>query len=240
MIDTFTGRLISTIYRPYHQLRSSNRLYQLHQQQQLHQVFPFLLQSHQQSKETEMFLKPYYRQYVNEVSSPSMAVSLKLAVFMTILCNGIKPKNILDLGSGFSSFVLRTYAAHHNEVTVWSIDDSSEWLERTKNYLKTHNLSIDHMMLWHEFCQDSHFGLFDLVFHDMGSMTLRHQVLEKVLRMGRDVQSVILLDDVHKPLYARHLHHSLDRRSYRYFDLILNTLDDEQRYCGLVIPKTKL
>ncbi len=81
---------------------------------------------------------PFYQDYVKNVSNPIMALSLELSVFLLLLCDFIKPKNILDFGSGFSSFIFRYYAAHYvnNQSTIiWSLDDSQEWLDKTSEFL---------------------------------------------------------------------------------------------------------
>lgn len=232
---TFSERLLNAIYRRYHWWKSSNLVYQRYQQKRIYNRFPSLTYSQQQFKEITSFLEPHYNQYVNEVSTPQMALSLKAAVFMFILCDVIKPKRVLDLGSGFSSFVLRTYAVTHREVKVWSIDDNHEWLDRTKAYLVEHELSTERLMLWDEFYQSLTIDPFDFVVHDMGSMIFRQQVLSEVIKMVQSGQGLIFLDDVHKPLYARYVRHCLLDSSSLYFDLILDTLDQYQRYCGLIV-----
>jgi hypothetical protein len=45
--------------------------------------------------------------HVNEISNEIMAASLELIIFCIVMCDMIKPKKILDLGSGFSSFAFR-------------------------------------------------------------------------------------------------------------------------------------
>lgn len=72
-------------------------------------------------------LKPYYEEYTFDVSQEDMAISLELATFLQIFCDIMKPKHILDLGSGFSSFVFRRYKATSQiKPIVWSVDDSQE------------------------------------------------------------------------------------------------------------------
>ena len=56
-------------------------------------------------------LLPHHQRYVTTVSLPYQAVSLELAALLLSLCRSTRPAVIADLGSGFSSFVFRTYAA---------------------------------------------------------------------------------------------------------------------------------
>jgi hypothetical protein len=53
---------------------------------------------------------------------------------------------VLALGSGFSSYVLRRYAAQDNRGVVTSVDDSAEWLSVTKNFLLDHGLSTENLI----------------------------------------------------------------------------------------------
>ena len=51
-------------------------------------------------EENSKKLKPYYIEYVKNVSSPEMAASLELATFMYTLCHVKQYKRLLDMGSG--------------------------------------------------------------------------------------------------------------------------------------------
>jgi len=206
--------------------------YQRYQKIKIERRFPFLHNSSQKFKEMTASIKPQYEEYIREVFTPDMAVSLRTAVFLRVFCEGLKPKRILDLGSGFSSFVLRTYAATQNDVVVCSIDDSPEWLDRTRIYLASHNLSTERLILWSQFEQYS-FDRFDFILYDLGNMNLRKDSLHLVLKIGEE-KGVILLDDMHKASYEQYVHNCLKHYSYCYFDLKLYTLDEFGRYCGLI------
>jgi len=54
-------------------------------------------------------IKSEHKVYIEHISSPEMAMSLELAYFIMNYCIEYKPKRLLDLGSGFSSFVFRLY-----------------------------------------------------------------------------------------------------------------------------------
>jgi hypothetical protein len=53
-------------------------------------------------------------------------------------------KRLLDLGSGFSSYVLRAYAAGVPGAVGWSVDDDPAWLEKTRAFLVSEGLSTEH------------------------------------------------------------------------------------------------
>ena len=50
-----------------------------------------------------------------------------------------KPKNIIELGSGSSTFIFSQYCKEKNS-TLLSIDESKKWLELTQNALNINNL----------------------------------------------------------------------------------------------------
>ena len=77
-------------------------------------------------KDVRKELFAYYRKYLSNISSKDMAISLELSVFLIIVCRILKPKRILDLGSGFSSFIFRYYAANTvSKPVILSVNDSN-------------------------------------------------------------------------------------------------------------------
>ena len=55
-------------------------------------------------------LGPSYIDYVFTVSGAEHAISLPLGAFVLTACETLGPTAAIDLGSGFSSYVLRRYA----------------------------------------------------------------------------------------------------------------------------------
>jgi predicted O-methyltransferase YrrM len=187
------------------------------------------------ARESRRELEPHYRAYVSSVSTPGMAVSLELAVFLDVLCRLIEPDRILDLGSGFSSFVFRRHPSStdvRRPSTVWSIDDTPEWLEETRAYLVRQGLSTENVMTW-DVLRLRAPAAFDLVLHDLGRMPLRQTVLENVLGLCR-IGGFLVLDDVHKGPYRAHAARVLERARLDYFSLRRLTLDPFGRYAWLV------
>lgn len=179
-------------------------------------------------------LKPSYDQYIGNVSSPVMAMSHQLGTFLLSLCDVLKPQTVLDLGSGFSSFVFRTYAARaDNDVTVTSVDDSPQWLRRTQEFLEASGLPSDRLLSWESFNVKGH-GTFDLVFHDLGSTKIRAETLPAVLDMAAQ-PGLVILDDIHKGAYERVARQVVGQRGWPVFPLRSHTLDQFGRYSGLVL-----
>ncbi len=142
-------------------------------------------------------LEPHHRKYLANVSSEDHVASIRTCAFLLTLCDIAKPKRIADLGSGFSSFVVRTYAASAPQPTeVWSVDDSSQWLLETRRFLAEMSVSADNVIVWDDFIAEDR-GLFDLVFHDLGRMPKRVETFEKALSLVRP-GGLFIIDDVHK------------------------------------------
>lgn len=194
------------------------------------EYFPFLRDSGV-LEEGKVLLEPYYRRYVQHVSVTDMAVSLEAASFLWAMCVGLDPKSILDLGSGFSSFVFRFYAKSRS-TNVWSVDDDPCWLTRTRDYLAAVDVSTDCLILWNALLATK--DEFELVFHDLGSMQFRGRTLRHVLARTACHSGVLVLDDVHKEEYQVPMRDALANCRCRYLDAKAFTLDGFGRYCGVV------
>jgi len=205
----------------------------------LKRTFPELRKFDALALETRQRLLPSYEQYISDVSNDGMAASLELSVFLMILCNIVKPKRILDLGSGYSSLVFRLYASDVNqEVEIWSIDDSFEWLEQTRCFLNTHHLDTGHLHTWDAFIkqirQDGR-ATFDLVLHDLGNIETRKGTLKDVVTLANS-NGVIILDDVHFKAYRGHIRWLLKESKISYRTLKDFTIDEFGRYSMLLTP----
>jgi hypothetical protein len=98
----------------------------------LQQRFPSLGRYAEQAPAIAKRFENDYLDYLTRVGHPNHAASLELIATLWLLAEDSGARRIIDLGSGFTSFILRTYAAEHPGVEVWSVDDSAEWLERTR------------------------------------------------------------------------------------------------------------
>ena len=195
--------------------------------------FPQLVNLSNQAAQWRTNLTPTYDAYTTHISNKLMAISLETAAFLRAWCEQLRPRRILDLGSGYSSFVLRGYAAKYPDTQVVTVDDHPHWLEITHQYLVYENQSTDQLMSWDAFNQDPH-EPFDLIFHDLGSMPRRAEALPIVLQLAASSDCPIILDDMHKQRYARQVADLLGAWDHRYFDLSNYTLDPSRRFAALV------
>lgn len=180
-------------------------------------------------------LKPLYEQYTSTVSTEAMALSLETSVFLAVFYNILKPKRMLDLGSGFSSAVFRlvTKEAKPRPV-IWSIDDDSGWLARTRTYLAKLGLPSDNLLSWQAFSRRK-FDHFDFILYDLGRTPVRKALFSEIIPLAPP-GGVIILDDVHKHDYWVHAKNILREANLTYYSLKAFTFDRFGRYCALIMP----
>ncbi len=175
----------------------------------------------------------HYKEYINNVSTEEMAISLELTIFIRVLCDIVKPGKILDIGSGFSSFVFRDFQKSSDiKPEIWSVDNSKKWLMETKKYLSKHNLSGNNLLLWNVFVKNDS-DRYDLILHDLGRMDARKTVMQNVLKFVKE-GGIVILDDVHKTDYYNHVKDVLRDQNLDFISLYDFTRDRYGRYSFLV------
>ncbi|MHA1979369.1 MAG: methyltransferase domain-containing protein [Candidatus Hodarchaeales archaeon] len=179
-------------------------------------------------------LNPYYKRYIEDISPSHMAISLELSTFLVVMSNITIPSRIIDLGSGFSSLVFRLISKNSpQKTTVWSVDDSKEWLDKTREFLNALNIDSNNLTLWDTFDSKS-IEKFDLVLHDLGSMnTTRINILDDVLQLVKK-GGLLVLDDSHKKSYREAALKKIEEKGYNHFRLTKYTTDEFNRYAILV------
>jgi hypothetical protein len=161
-----------------------------------------------------------------------MAISLQLSVFATALCFALQPRRILDLGSGFSSVAFRLYSQHVvRSPEVWSVDDSPQWLEKTRRFVSYHGLPIGEFLLWDSLASSR--TTFDLVLHDLGGIELRTSSFERVLSMV-NADGHLIVDDAHFWRYQQYVRKLLKSTVFGCYSLRYFTVDRYGRYALLV------
>ena len=139
-------------------------------------------------------LEPAYSDYVMKVSEAGWAVSLETSALLYFLCRATNARALLDLGSGFSSYVLRHYTREAPyPVSVTSVDADEAWLARTKEYLLSEGCDAERVIGWAEF-RDGTSEPHDIVFHDLASGSLREDAMPLAIsQVGPG--GVIVFDD---------------------------------------------
>ena len=178
-------------------------------------------------------LLPNYKEYVSGVSDEIMAASLELSRLLLFLCELRKPARILDLGSGFTSFVFRAWAqAAPGRPVVWSVDDSAEWLGKTREYLESKGLGTENLVSWDEF-ESLKPEPFDFILYDLGGFEFRKQSFGKVLdRLAKG--GALVVDDMHAAEYGLHVRREVAERGMPAYSARRYTHDRFNRYSFLV------
>lgn len=180
-------------------------------------------------------LGPTHADYCARIGHPVHAASIELTALVLALCERRDVKRVVDLGSGFTSWALRDWA-RSRDVTVHSVDDSPEWLEKTRAYLAETGMDDDNLHVWSDFAKAGFAGTFDLVVHDLGFMHTRFEVLDTAVGLARP-GGLVLLDDMHKPDFRDKALAHLEAQGFAAYSLKKLTRDKLTRFAyALPIP----
>lgn len=179
-----------------------------------------------------------YRAYLEgEEADPVMAASLPFSRFLLAWCRARRPGRIADLGSGFSSWVVRRWAQEAaGDVEVDSVDDDPVWLRRSEAFVRERGGPEGRFLSWRSFCREAAEGAepYDLVVWDFGDVGTRAretpQAADRVAPGG-----TLLLDDVHKHRLWRAARRMRRRRGPEGYSLRAHTLDGYGRYAWLAL-----
>jgi predicted O-methyltransferase YrrM len=180
-------------------------------------------------------LREPWQAYVTSVSPPAMAASLEVCVLLLALARAQRATRVLDLGSGFSSFVTRTFVRETGSACrATSVDDSGEWLGRTRVFLRKQGLETDDMLTWETF-RSVPSGPYDLVFHDLGDMPVRAAALPYVLGQVA-AGGIVVLDDMHKSGYPEQVRRACGNAGFDLYPVPTLTTDAFGRFAVLALP----
>jgi hypothetical protein len=217
-------RKIITLVRNQWELRGSGRI-------------PLLKNSDYRNDDSNYSIRVAYEDYIKTVSCPDVAISLELACVLWFILKATRPAVIVDLGSGFSSYVFRLYQSccddNKNNCRVFSCDDNPYWLDRTSDFLTSKHLPISDLLLWEDFLR-KHGNLHcDFVLYDMGHMPARLQALPRVLDLCHS-NTTLIVDDIHKSAMRRATLDNVRLRKLQCYDLARFTYDRFGRYSWLI------
>lgn len=229
-----TIKHLSRYNRIYFRNKFYDRLFRKHLEsksdlRQIYKDYPELDQLYRKNIDAYRHaIMPFYQEYVSTTSNPIMAASFETSVFLLILCDLIKPQRIIDFGSGFSSFIFRFYARQHPGVEVWSVDDSQDWLEKTREYLASKNMNTDNLCSLESMMEKKNTS-FDLILYDMGAFDTRMLYLKFALST-LSKNGMIVLDDMHGADYAFFVFNSLRKHHLKKYSAYYYTNDNYGRY----------
>lgn len=188
-------------------------------------------------KEKEAYnylLKNDYKKYIEKISADYMAASLECCKFLLAIYDFTKAKNILDLGSGFSSYTLRLFKKFRMyDSSIISVDTSEEWLSKASNFCIENHVDGDNFITWEQFKNKE--NKFDLIFLDIDYTKNRPKYYNLVFENFTTKGTFILCDDMHKKDLSLPLNKYLEnKKNLKKYDIREYTLDKFKRYSTLV------
>ncbi len=186
-----------------------------------------------------------WKEYTTTISSQGHASSLELCQYLFKHLKTYTPEHVVDMGSGFSSFVTRYYKKEINpNAIVYSVDDDVTWLEKTKQYLIREELPIDNLVLFEDFKNTD--LKFDLILYDLGRIPTRIKNIEFPATITKS-GATILYDDIHfdkaysnkcriyDTPYLQDVFFDYTKKNGLSWDKLIETYDIYGRYCMKVI-----
>lgn len=180
--------------------------------------------------------EPYLR-YTTTVSTPVAAISLELASLLFFLCERHKPRVILDLGSGFSSYVFRKWQLESGvNCRVLTVDGDASWLARTRLFLEEERLPTKDLLEWSVFLELNRAMKADLILHDIFHESMRAATLPDLVDFMRP-GTFLIVDDMQKTPIRQSAEAFVSQHDLSYLDLSPISMDHYKRYQWCIVKK---
>lgn len=163
------------------------------------------------------------------------AISLELASLLLFLCERHKPRVILDLGSGFSSYVFRKWQLESGaNSTVLTVDGDAGWLARTRLFLEEEHLPTNDLLEWSSFLQLNRVMKADLILHDIFHESMRAATLPNLVDFMHS-RTFLIVDDIQKTPIRQAADAFVHQYGLSYFDLTPVSMDHYKRYQWCIV-----
>lgn len=173
-----------------------------------------------------------YVDYCRNVSLRMMAINVETASLLWYECDRVQARTVCDLGSGFTSYVLRRYAADAGyPVTVTSVDDEPEWLDKSAAFIRRHRLSSAGMSTYDDWA--TYADTFDVIIHDFNSGDTRNRTMWEVAARVNPGGTVIF-DDMQNEGHRNEMTEVATAYGWPLVDVHDATTDETHRYAGMV------
>ena len=187
-------------------------------------------------QEYRKIIEPYHENYIRDFTHPGYAFSLESSALLFWVIARNKPEKILDLGSGFTSFVIR-FAKQQLQLNsvCTSIDLEENWLDKTKEFLNLHAIQHDCLELFS--MSDVNLNAsYNLIVSD--SSGDRTSILETYLPNLAE-NGIVILDDMHSHRLRKEAREVGIKFGLKYRSLYKFTIDDFGRFAAVLInPKS--
>lgn len=198
----------------------------------LHKSYPWLVPTDTDLKNATASLEDAYQDYIKHVSPSQMTIALETSAYILWAAGRVqerleRPIVGIDYGSGFTSYVLRKACGR-----VWSVDDSSEWLEWTRRFLERHDVYNNRLCLWDD--DDYRAQSPDVVVYDFSSGEMRDNNFQ--FAIGQVAPGgIAILDDANHEGHQKSMHAAAKKFGYDLFGLQDWTRDYYKRFAAMVV-----
>ncbi len=167
-------------------------------------------------------------------TNAEMAASIELCRFLVRWCEASRPGRIADLGSGITSWTLRTWRdAECPPCEVISVDDNPTWLDRSREFSATAGTGEDGFLTWDQFLEGPAVETsFDLVVYDFGSVRDRASLMQQAFDLVAP-GGAIVCDDIQKARIWRAARTAARRSRFSGQSRREETVDSEGRFAWL-------
>lgn len=138
---------------------------------------------------------------------------------------------LVDLGSGWSSFLMRKLCP---KAKVWSVDDNLDWMLKSVRFCSEQGVHTDGFLTLNQAKNIISSGTADFVLHDLGNRETRARELPWALKLAKQ-GGVVIIDDMHKEDLKEKINKELKKQQL----LAENVgLDDSGRFSYKVLMNT--
>ena len=197
--------------------------------------FPALAESESAPSTIVPNIAGRHAEYVRATgTNTDMAASVELCRFLVQYCDALHPERIADLGSGITSWTLRTWRdARSPSCSVISVDDNPDWLKRSREFSAAAGTGTDGFFTWEQFLDGPAAETqFDLVVCDFGSVRDRATLMQSAFDLVAP-GGAILCDDIQKARIWRSARSAAREFSFSGLSLREQTLDSTGRFAWL-------
>lgn len=160
------------------------------------------------------------------------AISLEASQFIVGLLDAERPTDILELGAGFSTWVLLSWANENPPCSLTSVDTEEVWLYEASREIMALGLTGASFYTWAEFLKEQpdlwECASFDVIFIDHNGASKRHEAIPLVAPLLRE-GGVMIFDDWQFPQLSETATPALEAEGFN-VDAQLDTLDAHGRY----------
>jgi len=175
-------------------------------------------------------LRKQYEDYTLNISTKSMAASLTCCSYFIHLIEMLKPTSVIDFGSGFSSFAIRNYKKITGvNFKTFSVDSDSEWLEKSRLFCFNNHVLTENFYTWKHTPREP----FDLIFFDIDMTKKRLNYFKPLFNDFCHDGTVILFDDMHKPILKNKLAEEIKKVRCSFYD-IEHIIKEGKRFSYLI------